>query len=65
MLNVLNIRGQLKASWLWDDLYQVRNIRPALRWGLWPGLAYSAIDTYLFRGRAPWTLHHKDLIMHH
>ncbi|EKD71816.1 MAG: hypothetical protein ACD_46C00089G0001, partial [uncultured bacterium] len=49
----------LKSSWLWDDLYRVRNIRPALRWGMWPGLIYSAIDTYLFRGRAPWTLHHK------
>jgi electron-transferring-flavoprotein dehydrogenase len=49
---------QLKASWLWEDLYRVRNIRPAFRWGLWPALAYSAIDTYLFRGRAPWTLHH-------
>lgn len=48
----------LKASWLWDDLYRARNIRPAMRWGLWPGLAYSAIDTYLLRGRAPWTLHH-------
>lgn len=48
----------LKQSWLWDDLYKVRNIRPALRWGLLPGLAYSALDTYIFRGRAPWTLHH-------
>ena len=26
---------------------------------MWGGLAYSAIDTYLFRGKAPWTLHHK------
>lgn len=50
---------QLKQSWLWDDLYRVRNIRPALRYGLMPGLIYSAVDTYLFRGRAPWTLHHK------
>lgn len=49
----------LKRSWLWDDLYRVRNIRPALHWGLFPGLLYSAIDTYVFRGRAPWTLHHK------
>lgn len=51
---------KLKQSWLWEDLYKVRNIRPAFHWGLWPGLAYSAIDTYLFRGRAPWTLHHKQ-----
>lgn len=49
----------LKQSWLWEDLYKVRNIRPAFRWGLLPALAYSAIDTYIFRGRAPWTLHHK------
>ena len=51
----------LRASWLWQDLYQVRNIRPAMRWGLWPGLAYAGLDTYLLRGRAPWTLHnHAD-----
>jgi electron-transferring-flavoprotein dehydrogenase len=51
--------ANLKTSWLWEDLYKVRNIRPAFRWGLLPALAYSAIDTYIFRGRAPWTLHHK------
>jgi len=50
---------QIKKSWLWEDLYKVRNIRPALTWGLWPGLAYAAIDTYVFRGHAPWTFHHK------
>jgi electron-transferring-flavoprotein dehydrogenase len=50
---------KLKSSWLWDDLYRVRNIRPALRFGLLPGLAYSAFDTYILRGRAPWTFHHK------
>lgn len=49
---------KLKQSWLWDDLYRVRNIRPAFHWGLWPALIYSAIDTYLLRGRAPWTFHH-------
>ena len=47
---------RLKHSWLWDELYSVRNIRPSFRWGLWGGMAYSAIDTYLFRGNAPWTL---------
>jgi len=38
----------------------VRNIRPAFRWGLWGGLAYSALDTFLLFGRAPWTLHHHE-----
>ncbi len=51
----------LKASWVWDELRPVRNIRPSFRWGLWGGLIYSAIDTYIFRGRAPWTLRqHSD-----
>ena len=58
---VLGYAERLKQSWLWDELYQVRNIRPSFRWGLWGGIAYSAIDTYLLKGRAPWTLcHHAD-----
>jgi electron-transferring-flavoprotein dehydrogenase len=53
--------ARLKQTWLWDELYRVRNIRPSFRWGLWGGFAYSAIDTYLLQGRAPWTLHnHAD-----
>ncbi len=51
----------VKESWLWDELYRVRNVRPAFKWGLWGALAYGAVDTYLFRGKAPWTLrHHED-----
>ncbi len=51
----------LKKSWVWDELYRSRNIRPSFRFGLWAGLAYSAVDTYVFRGRAPWTFHnHAD-----
>ncbi|MBX3668818.1 MAG: electron transfer flavoprotein-ubiquinone oxidoreductase [Rhodocyclaceae bacterium] len=52
---------RLKQTWVWDELYRVRNIRPAFRHGLWAGIAYGAIDTYLFRGKAPWTFsHHAD-----
>lgn len=50
----------LEKSWLWAELRKVRNIRPAFRWGLWGGLAYSAVDTFVFFGRAPWTLHHHE-----
>jgi electron-transferring-flavoprotein dehydrogenase len=51
---------RLRASWVWQELSQVRNIRPAFaKYGLWGGLAYSAIDTYLLRGKAPWTFHHR------
>ncbi|HXA23069.1 MAG TPA: electron transfer flavoprotein-ubiquinone oxidoreductase [Acetobacteraceae bacterium] len=51
---------RLRASWVWQELSQVRNIRPAFaKYGLWGGLAYSAIDTYLLRGKALWTFHHR------
>ena len=50
---------QLRQSWLWDELYQVRNIKPSFSWGLWAAMGYSALETYLFRGKSPWTLHHK------
>ena len=49
---------RLRGTWLWDELYRVRNIRPSFRWSLFGALAYSALDTYLLRGKAPWTLHH-------
>ena len=50
---------KLRASWVWDELFAVRNVRPAFaKFGMWGGLAYSALDTYVLRGRAPWTMHH-------
>jgi electron-transferring-flavoprotein dehydrogenase len=53
------VRRALEESWVWDELRRVRNIRPSFHRGLLPGLAYSALDTYLLRGAAPWTFHHR------
>lgn len=51
----------IRSSWIWEELHRVRNIRPGFRWGMWAGLINAAIDTYIFRGKAPWTLkHHAD-----
>jgi electron-transferring-flavoprotein dehydrogenase len=52
----------LRKSWVWTELEQVRNIRPAFaKFGFWGALGYSALDTYVLRGRAPWTMkHHAD-----
>ncbi len=55
---ILSYPASVKKSWLWQELRQVRNIRPSFHHGLWRGMIYSAIDTYLLRGNAPWTLHH-------
>jgi len=49
----------LRQSWIGEELHRARNIRPAFKAGLYTGLAYAALDTYLFRGKAPWTFRNK------
>lgn len=52
---------KFKTSWLFDELNRVRNIRPSFAKGFILGFLYSAIDTVLLRGRAPWTFrNHAD-----
>jgi len=58
---VADYRARLEQSWLWRELYGVRNIRPAFHHGLLPGLLYGAFDNVILRGLAPWTLaNHAD-----
>ena len=49
--------ASLRKSWVYDDLYEVRNVRPSFQTqlGLFGGVVYSGIDTLLLRGRTPWT----------
>jgi electron-transferring-flavoprotein dehydrogenase len=56
---VTDYQQRVAKSWVWEELYLARNIRPAFHFGLYGGMIYSAVDTFLFRGRAPWTLHHR------
>ncbi len=59
--DVTDYADRLRKTWLWDELYRVRNIRPSFYKGLWAGVLYAGIDQYLFRGKAPWTFHvHAD-----
>lgn len=46
---------KFNSSWIASELKQVRNIRPGFQKGLWRGLLNAAIDTYIWRGKAPWT----------
>jgi electron-transferring-flavoprotein dehydrogenase len=52
----------MRESWVWKELSEVRNIRPAFaKLGFWGAMGWSAIDAYVLRGRAPWTwTHHAD-----
>ena len=60
-LEVTEYQKELSKTWLWKELFSVRNIRPGFRAGLFFGFIHAAIDTYIFKGKAPWTLkHHHD-----
>jgi len=47
-----------RASWLHEELYRARNFKPWMSKGLYLGTTMVGIDQVLFRGKAPWTLHH-------
>jgi electron-transferring-flavoprotein dehydrogenase len=54
---------KIRSSWLWKDLYAVRNIKPALSaWGNIGGTLYGGMDMWLHSLgiTLPWTLKHQQ-----
>lgn len=47
-----------EQSWLHEELHVARNFKPWMSKGLLTGTLMVGIDQVLFRGKAPWTLHH-------
>jgi electron-transferring-flavoprotein dehydrogenase len=47
-----------RESWLFGELHAARNFKPWMSKGLYFGGLMFGIDQILFRGKAPWTLHH-------
>src|SRR5574337_105915 len=45
-------------SWLHRELYRARNFKPWMNKGLYLGTLMVGVDQMVFRGKAPWTLHH-------
>ncbi len=48
-----------ESSWLNEELHRARNFKPWMSKGLYLGSLMIGIDQILFRGKAPWTLHHQ------
>lgn len=55
-----NYEENIKNSWVYEELYQVRNVQPSFHGplGLWGGMIYSGLDTLFLKGRTPWTFKH-------
>ncbi|GAB3454815.1 electron transfer flavoprotein-ubiquinone oxidoreductase [Massilia terrae] len=48
-----------EQSWLHEELHVARNFKPWMSKGLVLGSIMTGIDQMVFRGKAPWTLHHQ------
>jgi electron-transferring-flavoprotein dehydrogenase len=51
-----------KTSWVYEDLWKVRNVKPGLKWGMWAGTIHGGIHMWLndlgLGALVPWTLRH-------
>jgi electron-transferring-flavoprotein dehydrogenase len=58
-----NYEAALRASWVYKDLWKVRNVKPGLRWGTRLGTLHAGVQMWLHALGAGWllpyTLHHK------
>ena len=54
-----NYKDRFDKSWVFDELYAARNVKPSFNWGLILGIIFTGIDQILFRGKLPFTLKHR------
>ena len=51
-----------RKSWVYEDLYKVRNVKPGLSWGMWAGMVHGGVHMWLndlgLGALVPWTLRH-------
>ncbi len=51
-----------RKSWVYEDLYKVRNVKPGLNWGMWAGTLHGGVHMWLndlgLGALVPWTLRH-------
>ena len=57
--NLSIFEDKFKKSWIYEELYKARNVKPSFNWGLVLGILFTGIDQILFRGKLPFTLRHK------
>jgi electron-transferring-flavoprotein dehydrogenase len=52
-----------RRSWVYEDLYKVRNVKPGLRWGTLAGTVHGGIHMWLndlgLGALVPWTMRHQ------
>ncbi|KAI9786633.1 MAG: hypothetical protein M1839_006184 [Geoglossum umbratile] len=57
---LFDYEDKLRASTIWEELKEVRNMRPSFHnpFKLYGGILYSGLEAFILKGRVPWTLPH-------
>ena len=55
-LEVMSYSARMETSWVYEELYPMRNCHASFHSGLLPGLIYTWISSFIMKGREPWTL---------
>ncbi len=50
---------KFQNSWVFEELYKARNVKPSFQWGLIPAMIFTGLDQKIFGGKLPFTLQHK------
>ncbi len=56
---LISYPAAFEKSWLHEELHVARNFKPWMSKGLYLGSIMTGIDQIVFKGKAPWTLHHQ------
>ncbi|CUM68311.1 uncharacterized protein PRCAT00006033001 [Priceomyces carsonii] len=61
-LELRSYKDAIEDSWVYKELYEVRNVRPSFNspLGLAGGLIHSGITTMITKGSEPWTLNYRE-----
>ena len=58
-VNLSVYEDKFEDSWVYQELFEARNVKPGFNWGLILAIIFTGIDQMLFRGKLPFTLKHK------
>ncbi|SCW01419.1 LAFE_0D12156g1_1 [Lachancea fermentati] len=62
-IDLESYENAFKQSWVYDELYEVRNIRPSFSHpllGRLGGMVYSGLDSLVLKGQVAWTFNHHE-----
>lgn len=59
-LEPVKYEKMIRDSWVWEELKQIRNVRPSFHspLGIFGTMVYTTIFSLLLRGKEPWTFSH-------